>query len=63
MHPCFCLVVFQFSSFLLSLEMKVAIRTDTSYNVFAILFGIFDSAPEDKKTRGMMKSIRDLRLR
>lgn len=33
-----CVVVFQLSSFLLNLEMKVAIRTDTSYNVFTILW-------------------------
>ena len=36
----FRLVVFQVSSFLLTLEMKVAIRADTRYNVFAVLFGI-----------------------
>lgn len=41
----------------------VAIRTDTSYNVFALLFGTFNSAPGDKKTSGMMKSIRNLRHR
>ena len=36
----FRLVVFQVSSFLLTLEMKAAIRADTRYNVFAVLFGI-----------------------
>lgn len=59
----FHLVVFQFSSFLLKLEMKVAMRADIRYNVFAVLFGTLSSALEDKKTSGMMNSIRNLRHR
>lgn len=35
------------SSLLLNLEMKVTIRMDTSYNVFTISLGIFNSALED----------------
>lgn len=54
------MVVFQFSSFLPNLETQVAIRTGTSCDMSAVLSGIFNSAPEDKKASGRRPAIRNL---